>query len=216
MKTMIITTVLICSLAFTSAQNQNHYQVFQDSVNTDSYQQEICYLKVGVGYWLPKGNLSKFIDNSPLFELALVIPDTKRNRAFELGIQLAVPEQKDFFILSDGVDQFDVEATSVVNAYLKLNKYVYKKSKGRLGLGISVGISSIFLDPVESSGAEVLDYDSVNSVLVAPGLSYDYTLNDNSMFQISLDVQYTPFKMERAVTRRLNSFNILPKVSYRF
>jgi hypothetical protein len=173
-------------------------------------------LKVGVGYWLPKGNLANFIDNSPLFELALVIPDTNRNRAFELGIQLAVPQQKDFFILTDGVDEFEIEATSVVNAYLQLHKYVYKKSKGRLGLGISLGISSIFLDPVENSGAAILDYDSINSVLVAPGLSYDYTFNDNSMFQVSLDVQYTPFKMERAITRRLSSFNLLPKISYRF
>lgn len=173
-------------------------------------------MKVGLGYWLPKGNLANFIDNSPLFELALVIPDTNRNRAFALGVQLAVPQQKEFFILTDAMDQFDIEATSVVNGYLQLHKYVYKKSKGRLGLGISLGISSIFLDPLENSGAEVLDYDSINSVLVAPGLSYDYTFNDSSMFQFSLDVQYTPFKMERAITRRLSSFNLLPKISYRF
>jgi hypothetical protein len=74
----------------------------------------------------------------------------------------------------------------------------------------------LFSDPLENHRAEVLDDDSINSVLVASGMSYDYTFNDSSMVQFSLDDQYTPFKMERGVTRRLNSFNILPKISYRF
>lgn len=144
MKTMIITVLLVVSLAFISAQSHNQYQSYLYPVYTDSYQLEPCYLKVGVGYWFPRGNLSSFIDNSPLFALALVIPDTKRNRAFKLGIQLAVPEQKDFFVLTDGMDQFGLEATFVVKAYLQLHKYVYKKSKGRLCLGISLGTVSFF------------------------------------------------------------------------
>jgi hypothetical protein len=72
-----------------------------------------------------------------------VITDTKKNGAFELGVQLAVSERY-FFILTDGMDQFDVEDASGVKAYLQLHKFVYKKSKGRLCLGISLGTASFF------------------------------------------------------------------------
>jgi hypothetical protein len=216
MKSIFIIAVFICFSNFLNAQDLHQNQPNNNSLRYDQPNQEVAFFKVGFGYWMPKGNLSNYIDNSPLFELALVVPDSKRKRSFELGIQLGVPQQNDFFILTDGVNEFEIEATSIVNGYLKLNKYVYEKPNSKLTLGISLGIASIFLDPVESDGASVLDYGSVNSVLVAPGLIYDYMFNDESMLQFSIDIQYTPFKLERAVTKDISSFTLLPKVSYRF
>lgn len=216
MKTIISTAFFICISSFLNAQDLPQSLPHNHLFLNKTYNQEVAFLKVGFGYWMPKGNLSDYLDSSPLFELALVIPDSKRKRSFELGIQLAVPQQNDFFILTDGIDEFDIEATSIVNGYIKLNKYLYERSKNKLALSISLGIASIFLDPVQSDGVAVLDYGSVNSVLVAPGLSYDFLFMDRSMLQLSLDVQYTPFKLERAITKDINSFTLLPKVSYRF
>lgn len=216
MKTIITTVLLICILNLSNAQDFNRYRLNNDSLTSEYSRQEVSFLKVGFGYWMPKGNLSDFIDNSPLFELALVVPDSKRKRSFELGIQLGVPQQREFFLLTDGRNEFEIEATSILNGYIKLNKYIHQRPNSKLALGISLGISSIFLDPVDSDAAAVLDYGSVNSVLVAPGLSYDHTLNDKSMLQLSIDIQYTPFKLERAVTKDISSFTLLPKVSYRF
>jgi hypothetical protein len=99
---------------------------------------------------------------------------------------------------------------------LNLINVFIKKPNNKLALSVSLGIASIFLDPVQNDGVAVLDYGSVNSVLVAPGLSYDFLFKDQSMLQLSLDLQYTPFKLERAITKSINSFNLLPKVSYRF
>lgn len=212
MKAFLITTIAILAACSLSAQDYYDY----DEVDALESSLENSFLKIGVGYWLPNGELSQFIDNSPLFELVYVVPDSKRNRSFELGIQLAVPQQKEFFLITDGIEQFEIEATSIINGYIKFNKYIYNKPKGKLGLGIALGIASIFVDPLETAGAQALDYDSINSVLIAPGLSWDHTFNDSSMVQFSMDVQYTPFKMERAVTRDLNSFSIVPKIAYRF
>ncbi|AGC75348.1 hypothetical protein LX97_00052 [Nonlabens dokdonensis] len=216
MRKLFVSTVALLFLNFLNAQDLFACKHQKDSLPSQTSSFENPYVKIGIGYWLPKGDLSNFIDNSPLFELAFVIPESKKNRSFEIGVQLGVPEQRRFFILQDNGNTFDIEATSIVNGFIKLNKYVVQKPKGRLGLGISLGIAAIFVDPVESSGAQALDYDSINSVLVAPGLTYDVTLKDNSMFQFSFDVQYTPFKMERAVTKDLSSFTLLPKLSYRF
>ncbi|PPK92819.1 hypothetical protein LY01_02907 [Nonlabens xylanidelens] len=212
MKAFLITTIAILAACSLSAQDYYDY----DEVDALESSLENSFLKIGVGYWLPNGELSQFIDNSPLFELAYVVLDSKRNRSFELGIQLAVPQQKEFFLITDGIEDFEVEATSVINGYIKFNKYIYQKSNDKLGLGIALGIASIFVDPLETAGTQALDYDSINSVLIAPGLSWDHTFNDSSMVQFSMDVQYTPFKMERAVTRNLNSFSIVPKIAYRF
>lgn len=212
MKAFLITTIAILAACSLSAQDYYDY----NELDTLESSLESSFLKIGVGYWLPKGELSQFIDNSPLFELAYVVPDSKKNRSFEIGIQLAVPQQKRFFVLKDGINEYDIEATSIVNGYIKLNKYIYNKPKGKLGIGISLGIASIFVDPLENEGAQALDYDSINSVLIAPGLSWDHTFNDSSMVQFSMDAQYTPFRMERAITRDLNSFTIVPKIAYRF
>ncbi|WP_405371094.1 hypothetical protein [Nonlabens sp. Asnod2-A12] len=212
MKAFLITTIAILAACSLSAQDYYDY----DEVDALESSLENSFLKIGVGYWLPNGELSQFIDNSPLFELAYVVPDLKRNRSFELGIQLAVPQQKEFFLITDGIEQFEIEATSIINGYIKFNKYIYQKSNDKLGFGIALGIASIFVDPLETAGTQALDYDSINSVLIAPGLSWDHTFNDSSMVQFSMDVQYTPFKMERAVTRDLNSFSIVPKIAYRF
>ncbi|MEO9954872.1 hypothetical protein [Nonlabens sp.] len=212
MKAFFITTIAILAACSLSAQD---YYDYKELDTLESYL-ENSFLKIGVGYWMPNGELSQFIDNSPLFELAYVVPDSNKNRSFEIGIQLAVPQQKEFFLITDGIEQFEVEATSIVNGYLKFNKYFFKKPNSKLGLGIALGIASIFVDPLDAAGAQSLDYDSVNSVLVAPGLFLDHTFNDDSMVQFSIDVQYTPFKMERAVTRDLNSFTVVPKIAYRF
>ncbi|WP_405376935.1 hypothetical protein [Nonlabens sp. Asnod3-A02] len=212
MKAFLITTIAILAACSLSAQDYYDY----DEVDALESSLENSFLKIGVGYWLPNGELSQFIDNSPLFELAYVVPDLKRNRSFELGIQLAVPQQIEFFLITDGIEQFEIEATSIINGYIKFNKYIYQKSNDKLGLGIALGIASIFVDPLETAGTQALNYDSINSVLIAPGLSWDHTFNDSSMVQFSMDVQYTPFKMERAVTRDLNSFSIVPKIAYRF
>ncbi len=216
MRKVIVVIVALLFINFSNAQDLFANKELNDSIRLKKFPVENPYMKIGIGYWLPKGDLSNFIDNSPLFELAFVIPESRKNRSFEIGIQLGVPEQRRFFILQDNGNTFDIEATSIVNGFIKLNKYVVQKPKGKLGIGISLGIAAIFVDPVESNGAQVLDYDSINSVLVAPGLTYDVILKDNSMFQFSFDVQYTPFKMERAVTKDLSSFTLLPKLSYRF
>lgn len=216
MKTIISIVFFICFSNFIKGQDLHQNQPNNNSLSYNQPNREVAFLKVGFGYWLPKGNLSKYIDGSPLFELALVVPDSRKNRSFEIGIQLGVPQQRSFFILTDGVNNFEIESTSIVNGYVKLNKYLYQKPKNKLALSVSLGIASIFLDPVQSDGAAVLDYGSVNSVLVAPGLSYDFLFKDQSMLQLSLDIQYTPFKLERAITKDINSFTLLPKVSYRF
>ncbi|WP_438961324.1 hypothetical protein [Nonlabens sp.] len=178
--------------------------------------QNIPYIKIGAGYWMPTGNLSKFLNNSPFFDLSIVIPDESYSRSFELGIQLVVPQQENYFLLREDNSDFEIEATTVLNAFVKLNKYIWEKDRNRLELHFGLGISSIFLDPVTSAGDEVLDYDNINSFLVAPGISYTFSFRDKSIVQLSLDTHYTPFKMERGTTKDLNTFSLLPKLSYRF
>ncbi len=178
--------------------------------------QNIPYIKIGAGYWMPTGDLSKFLNNSPFFELGIVIPDDLYSRSFEIGVQLVVPQQDNFFLLRDNNEDFEIEATTVLNAYLKLNKYIWEKDRNRLELSFGLGISSIFLDPVTRAGDEALDYDNINSFLVAPGMSYTFSFKDKSIVQLSFDMQYTPFKMERGTTKDLSSFSLLPKIAYRF
>lgn len=178
--------------------------------------QNIPYIKISAGYWMPTGNLSNFLNGSPFFDLGIVIPDDTYARSFELGIQLVVPQQENFFLLRDGNTDFEIEATTILNAFVKLNKYIWEKDRNRLELNFGLGMSSIFLDPVTSDAARVLDYDNINSFLVAPGLSYIFSFKDKSIVQLSLDMHYTPFKMERATTKDLDSFSMLPKISYRF
>lgn len=180
------------------------------------YSQNIPYIKIGAGAWIPSGELSKFLNNSPFFELGIVIPDDSYHRSFELGVQFVIPQQEDYFLLRDNNIDLEIEATTVLNGYVKLNKYLWERDCNRLELSFALGISSIFLDPVTSAAAETLDYDNINSFLVAPGLSYVFNFKDQSMLQLSFDIHYTPFKMERGTTKDLNSFSILPKVSYRF
>lgn len=216
LKLKIMKSIAICIIAlFLSlcclAQNESGTSSDDLTIN-----QNIPYIKIGAGYWIPTGNLSSFLNNSPFFDLSIVIPDDSYNRSFELGIQLVVPQQENYFLLRDNNSDFEIEATTVLNAYAKLNKYIWEKDRNRLELNFGLGMSSIFLDPVTSAGDEVLDYDNINSFLVAPGISYTFSFKDQSIVQLSLDTHYTPFKMERGTTKDLNSFSLLPKISYRF
>ncbi|PQJ30636.1 hypothetical protein BST92_01205 [Nonlabens arenilitoris] len=199
--------VSLCCLA------QNNDATSSDELNIN---QNIPYVKIGAGYWVPTKNLSRFLNNAPFFELGVVVPDDFYNRSFELGIQLVIPDQENYFLLRDNNLDFEIEATTILNAYLKLNKYIWESDQNRVELSFGLGISSIFLDPVTRDGDAVLDYDNINSFLVAPGLSYTLNLKDKSLIQISLEMHYTPFKMERGTTKDLDSFSLLPKISYRF
>ncbi|GAK91282.1 hypothetical protein JCM19298_304 [Nonlabens ulvanivorans] len=199
--------VSMCCLA------QNNDTTSSSELNIN---QNIPYVKIGAGYWIPTSNLSRFLNNAPFFELGIVIPDDSYSRSFELGIQLVIPQQENFFLLRDVNEDFEIEATTILNAYLKLNKYIWEKDRNRLELTFGLGMSSIFLDPVTRAGDAVLDYDNINSFLVAPGLSYTFSFKDKSIVQLSFEMQYTPFKMERGTTKDLNSFSMLPKISYRF
>jgi len=177
---------------------------------------DMPYIEIGAGYWMPTGNLSRFLNDSPFFELGIVIPDNSYKRSFEIGIQLVIPDQQDFFLLRESNMNLEIEATTVLNGYLKLNKYIWEKDRNRVELSFGLGIASIFVDPVTSEASDALDYDSINSFLVNPGLSYMFNFKDKSMVKLSFDFHYTPFKMERGATKDLNSLSLLPKISYRF
>ncbi|MGJ8684036.1 MAG: hypothetical protein ACSHWW_05405 [Nonlabens sp.] len=211
MKTIVICIIALFLSLCCLAQSNSGTSSDQLVIN-----QNIPYIKIGAGYWMPTGSLSNYLNNSPFFELGIVIPDDSYSRSFELGIQLVVPQQQEFFLLRDNNEDFEIEATTVLNTYLKLNKYIWEKDRNRLELNFGLGISSIFVDPVTRAGDEVLDYDSINSFLVTPGLSYTFSFDDKSIVQLALDMHYTPFKMERGTTKDLGSFSLLPKISYRF
>lgn len=209
-------TISICTIAFlVSLCALSQHSEINSSDPLDN-NQNVPYLKIGAGCWMPTGNLSNFINSSPFFELGVVVPDDSYSRSFELGIQLVVPQQENYFLLRENNTDLEIEATTILNAYLKLNKYIWVKDRNRLELNFGLGISSIFLDPVTREAASALDYGNINSFLVAPGLSYTFSFKDKSLVQLSFETHYTPFKMERGTTKDLNSFSLLPKISYRF
>lgn len=211
MKTIRAFTIALFVSLFCFAQND-----MITSSDQLTYNENIPYIKIGAGYWIPSGNLSNFINNSPFFELGIVIPDDSYSRSFEVGIQLVIPQQENYFLLRENTSDLEIEATTVLNAYLKLNKYIWENDNNRLELSFGLGISSIFLDPVTREAADALDYDNINSFLVTPGLTYAFSFKDKSIVQLSFDLHYTPFKMERGTTKDLGSFSMLPKISYRF
>ncbi|WP_431471527.1 hypothetical protein I5168_08665 [Nonlabens sp. SCSIO 43208] len=208
MKNLVIIIILIIS---------NHSLVnAQTNQNQNSLPIETPFLKVGVGAYIPSSELGQFIDVSPSFELSLQFPNSRKNRSIEASLQLVVPQQNNYFLLQGEQRNEEIEATTILNASLRLNKTLLSYPSSALDLGFGMGMASIFLDPVTNSAAQELDYSSINSFLALSSLSYNFEFKDSSVLFISIDLQYTPFKMERGITKNLTSWTLMPKVAYRF
>lgn len=216
MKTITILSVLFLSV-YCSAQNDsivtNHYnsQPYETNFNEDA-----PYIKIGVGWYLPQGELSTYFNPSPAFEFDLEWMNSEETRAAELLFQFMLPDQRRPFVYQTDVADYTATSSLIMNALLRLSKVINTGASSDMKLGAGIGISSIFLEANQLEFVDQLKETNSNSILFNVGLSYNSYFKDRSILSIGIDFNFTQYTIEGSVDQSIGGIALIPKIAYRF
>jgi len=216
MKTITFLSALIFSV-FCIAQNDSivttHYnnQPYETNFNEDA-----PYVKIGVGWYLPQGELNTYFNSSPAFEFDLEWMNSEETRAVELLFQFILPEQRRPFIYQTDVADYTATTSLIMNGLLRLSKVIKTGDSSDMKLGAGIGISSIFLEANQLEFVDQLKETNSNSILFNAGLSYNSYFKDRSILSIGVDFNFTQYTIEGSVDQSIGGIALIPKIAYRF
>lgn len=181
------------------------------------YLQKISF-KIGAGVFLPQGQLANYMGSSPLFELSLNFP-LKKTKTIEAAVQFVVPEQQQDFLFLSALDTIQAQGRFMINGALKFKKRVHASAKSEWHLGLGIGLSTLFTNARNSNNSGDSDNDkseSINALLLNPGLEWVYHFSDQAEFTFGLGLHYAPYKTAGVLSEDIGAFGLTPKIAYRF
>ena len=174
---------------------------------------------LGVGVFIPQGRLNQYIKPSPVINLELDFP-TRRSKSLDIVIQLVIPNQGDDFLYRRTIDTLAAKSTFLANYYVRFNKNLLPETVSqKLELSLGLGASTIVTDARNPfyEGAEGQNkYENVTTILVAPGIKWEFEPYDDTLLSLGLDLNYMPYRIEGALEERIGSLALIPRLTYRF
>jgi len=174
-------------------------------------------IRLGAGVLIPQNGLKHYFGVSPLFELGAMFP-LKRNRSFELIVQVSIPNQEKEFTYLRVNDTINSKASDMYNGILKFKKEIIKSINSPVFVGVGVGVSNIVTNGRNPYyvGGEEKKYETITSVLISPEIGVNYSFGKECKLYFSLGFQYSPYKMEGALREGIGTLFYIPKVSCTF
>ncbi len=216
MKTITLLSVLLVSL-FSVAQNDSIYAVHNNNEHYETnFNEDLPYIKIGAGWYLPQGELSKYFNTAPAFEFDLEWMNSKETRAVELLFQFILPDQRRPFVYQTDTDDYTATSSLIMNGLLRLSKVIKTGNSSDIKLGAGIGISSIFLEANQLEFVDQLNGTNSNSILFNAGLSYNSYFKDRSILSLGVDFNFTQYTIEGSVDQSIGGIALIPKIAYRF
>lgn len=175
-------------------------------------------LKLGGGYFIPKGELNEFFGPAPMFELACEFPINKRKK-FEAAAQFIIPDQREDFLYVRTIDTVQAKSTFMINLMGRFKKDLIATVPSRLTLSLGVGTSVITTNarnPFYSGEEGQKKYEYISTLLLQPGLSFEHRFSKEIRLLIGVDLQYAPYKIEGAVREEIGAIALIPKLLLSF
>lgn len=192
--------------------NSLYYNDQMDYVNSVTY-------KIGGGVLIPQGNLKSYFGISPLLELSLDFPVSKK-KSMEVALQFVVPDQKESFQYDRAIDTVQAKATYIINPMVRFKKNVSKSMHSKLHIGLGIGLSIIntnarnpFYNGNEDDSEK---YEILTTLLVSPSLDYVKKFKNNDELTFSFGLNYSPYKIEGALQEDIGAISLSPRILYSF
>lgn len=187
------------------------------------YETEYTYvnqlsIKLGVGLFIPQGELQNYFGNAPLFELSANFP-FKRRKSIDAVFQFIVPNQQDEFLFLRTIDTIEAKSTFMFNAFLRFKTHIYQNNTSKINLGLGLGVSTIITNarnPYYSGEQGERKYEYISALLLMPGIEWCYRFSGETELTVGIDFQYAPYKMEGALREDIGAMALIPKIMYRF
>jgi len=174
---------------------------------------------IGGGLFIPQGRLGDFIATSPLVEAELHIP-AYRNHAFDLVVQLVVPNQSQDYVLQTPTGIFESQTFFISNYFMRFNKNLLsEEGKQRFEIGLGLGASTLVTEvknPSLEGNTTKENFQSVTTFLIAPGLKYKLKPIGNTLLTFGIDLQYAPYRIKDALHEDIGKLAITPRLLYSF
>lgn len=226
MKNSKLITVFILSVFYASSLYAQNDSIATPVQVQPSYQQshyqgvdfadELPYVRIGAGVWVPQGSLSDTFNPSPMFEFALDFSNGNQLRSVEFVMQFILPNQQRLFIYDTDAGTFTGSSNLILNGMLRFKKPIYNKGKSKFEIGAGLGISAMFISENDIDFKDAIPYESANAILFTPGVAWYYKFKDASVLTLGADLQFAPYTIEGAATPKIGSVAITPKLTYRF
>jgi len=174
---------------------------------------------IGGGLFIPQGKLGDFMATSPLVEAELHIP-AYRNHAFDLVVQLVVPNQSQDYVLQTPTGIFEAQTFFISNYFMRFNKNLLpEEGKQRFEIGLGLGASTLvtevqnlLMDGDTAQGS----FQSVTTFLIAPGLKYKFKPIGNTLLTFGIDLHYAPYRIQDSLEEDIGKLAITPRILYSF
>lgn len=175
-------------------------------------------LGLGGGVFMPLGDLSQYFGTAPFFEISTDF-HLPRKKSIGLSLQFVIPNQKDDFLYRRTIDTIQVKSTMMFNLSANFKKTLASSDRGKLNISVGIGASMITTDarnPFYSGQEGENKYETVTSILFAPGLEYRYAFNEDAQFIVGVSMHYAPYKVEGAVRENIGGLALVPRIAYIF
>lgn len=220
MKKLILFLLMLSFIKISNAQIETKSYANNETyyITSKEYFKRVTF-KIGGGVLLPQGKLNDYFGVSPLIELSVDFPVTKK-KSLEFALQFIVPSQKDSFKYVRTIDTIQAKASFIINPMLRFKKNLTPARGSKLEIGLGLGGSMIKTNARNPfyTGSEENDekYEVVAAFLVSPSLDYVKTFNSKEQFTFGFGVNYSPYKVEGALRENIGSISFTPKLMYSF
>jgi hypothetical protein len=191
--------------------------ILKDNTTPLNYFDKISF-SLGSGLFIPQGELKTYFGAAPVIEFNLNFP-IKKNKSIDFVGQIIIPNQVEDFTYIRNIDTIQVKSTMMVNLFVKFKKTLKSFRNSTLKAYVGVGLSSITTNarnPFYSGGERESKYESVSTLLLAPGINYIFNMKSNTKLTIGINYQYAPYKVEGALRQDIGSSGIVPKLLFTF
>ena len=186
--------------------------------NATDYFEKVEF-RIGTGVLIPQNGLKKYFGISPLIELSGVFP-LKNKKSIALAIQFVIPNQEADFKYLRSNDTIRAKATFMFNPMIRFKRAVYENNKTQVNIGLGVGGSFINTNArnpnYEGKEDDTKKYEKINAILVTPGIEISHQFSSMDKISFSLNIQYSPYKVEGALRENIGSVFYAPKLTYKF
>lgn len=217
-KILILVACVALNILVTTAQNDS---IQQPAYEPAAYQgvdfnDELPFVRIGAGVWLPQGKLSETMAPSPMFEFALDFSNGNELRSVEFIMQFILPEQRRDFVYNIEAGTFTASSNLILNGMLRLKKPLYVNGASKFEIGAGLGISAMFISENNIDFKDAIPYESSNTILFIPGVAWYHKFKDQSIITVGTDLHIAPYKVTGADVPKLGAVSIITKLTYRF
>ena len=221
MKQTLLIILLLITISCISQVKKDSLKTRLDSEsqnkNSSNYLERIVF-KVGGGLFIPQGNLNTYFGVAPLIELNANFP-IKEEKSIELALQFVIPNQKQNFLYLRTIDTLQVKSKMMINLFINLKKKLYSKHNSTIDISLGIGGSTIRTDarnPSYTGKKDEEKYEMVSSLLISPGVNWHHQFSRKTKITFSLNLQYSPYKVEGSLREDIGASGIIPKILFTF